>query len=429
MTLDGNEYQHITAILAEELVPALGCTEPISIAYAGAHLRSLLAAVPDRVCIKSSGNIIKNVKSVIVPNSGGMKGIPAAAAIGIIAGNPAKGLEVLADVTEEDIAKAADFLRCNSCTVSLLDTPASLHFIIEGYSGTDYASVEIIHQHTNIVRMIKNGTIVQDKPFTVESSHAALKDRSILSVEKILAFADTVDLDTVKEILERQIIYNMKVAAEGLQNKYGANVGKNLLDGVSEEDATIKIGAAAAAAAASDARMGGCTLPVITNSGSGNQGLAASIPVIIFAKKQGLSHQQLLRGLVVSNLIAIHQKTKIGWLSAYCGAVSAACGSGAAMTYLSNGSYQQVCDTITNTLAVISGMVCDGAKASCAGKIAVAVEAAVMAHSLAMHSSAFQAGDGLVKNTVEQTIAGIGRMATEGMRTTDKVILQIMVDD
>lgn len=429
MIIPDNEYQQIIAILKEELVPALGCTEPIAIAYAGAYMRSVLGTIPDRVCIKSSGNIIKNVKSVIVPNSGGMKGIPGAAAIGIIAGDPAKGLETLADVTESGIAAAIDFLRRIPCTVSLLDTTASLHFIIEGYAGSDSASVEVIHQHTNIVRVIKNGTVLQAVPFSCESCNAGLTDRSVLSVEKILSFADTVDLELVKDILERQIAYNMKIAEEGLQNNYGASVGKNLLHGISEDEASIKVLAVAAAAAGSDARMSGCTLPVVTNSGSGNQGLAVSIPVIVFARKKQLPHQQLLRGLIVSNLIAIHQKTAIGRLSAYCGAVTASCGSGAAMTYLSNGSYQQVCDTITNTLAVISGMVCDGAKASCAGKTAIAVEAAVMAYELAMRNTAFQSGDGLVKDTVEQTIAGIGRMASEGMCTTDKVILQIMVGD
>ena len=418
------------AILQEELVPALGCTEPIAIAYAGAHARALLGKIPDRVCIKSSGNIIKNVKSVTVPNSGNMKGIPAAAAIGIIGGNPDKGLEVLADITEADIIRTKEFLEQVPCKVSLLDTVASLHFIVEVFAGADSASVEIIHQHTNIVRTTKNGKEVMSVPFDPASANAALTDRSGLSVKKILAFADTIDLNRVRPILERQIEYNTRIAQEGLEHRYGINAGANLLKAAEAERAvTVKIRAQAAAAAGSDARMSGCTLPVVTNSGSGNQGLTASLPVIVFAEEKKLPHDRLLRGLLVSNLIAIHQKTRIGRLSAYCGAVSAACGSGAAVTYLSGGSYEQVCETITNTLAVVSGIVCDGAKPSCASKIASSVDAALNAHYLAMQNRVFQAGEGIVKGDIEKTIAGVGSVAADGMRETDKVILRIMVED
>ena len=425
--LDCNQF---IAILQEELVPALGCTEPIAIAYAGAHARALLGTIPDRVCIKSSGNIIKNVKSVTVPNSGNMKGIPAAAAIGIIGGNPDKGLEVLADITEADIARTKEFLEKIPCKVSLLDTVASLHFIVEVFAGADSASVEIIHQHTNIVHTTKNGKDVLSVPFDPASANAALTDRSGLSVKKILEFADTIDLDRVRPILERQIDYNTRIAQEGLEHRYGINAGANLLKAAEAEQAvTLKIRAQAAAAAGSDARMSGCTLPVVTNSGSGNQGLTASLPVIVFAEEKKLPHDKLLRGLLVSNLIAIHQKTRIGRLSAYCGAVSAGCGSGAAVTYLSGGSYEQVCETITNTLAVVSGIVCDGAKPSCASKIASSVDAALNAHYLAMQNRVFEPGEGIVKGDIEKTIAGVGAVAADGMRETDKVILHIMVDD
>ena len=425
--LDCNQF---IAILQEELVPALGCTEPIAIAYAGAHARALLGEIPDRVCIKSSGNIIKNVKSVTVPNSGNMKGIPAAAAIGIIGGNPDKGLEVLADITEADIARTKEFLAKIPCKVSLLDTVASLHFIVEVFAGADSASVEIIHQHTNIVRKTKNGKDILSVPFDPASANAALTDRSGLSVKKILEFADTIDLDRVRPILERQIDYNTRIAQEGLEHRYGINAGANLLKAAEAEQAvTLKIRAQATAAAGSDARMSGCTLPVVTNSGSGNQGLTASLPVIVFAEERKLPHDKLLRGLLVSNLIAIHQKTRIGRLSAYCGAVSAGCGSGAAVTYLSGGSYEQVCETITNTLAVVSGIVCDGAKPSCASKIATSVDAALNAHYLAMQNRAFEPGEGIVKGDIEKTIAGVGAVAADGMRETDKVILRIMVDD
>ena len=430
MELTDFDCSQFIAILQEELVPALGCTEPIAIAYAGAHARALLGKIPDRVCIKSSGNIIKNVKSVTVPNSGNMKGIPAAAAIGIIGGNPDKGLEVLADITEADITRTKEFLEQVPCKVSLLDTVASLHFIVEVFGGADSASVEIIHQHTNIVRTTKNGKEVMSVPFDPASANAALTDRSGLSVKKILAFADTIDLNRVRPILERQIEYNTRIAQEGLEHRYGINAGANLLKAAEAERAvTVKIRAQAAAAAGSDARMSGCTLPVVTNSGSGNQGLTASLPVIVFAEEKKLPHDRLLRGLLVSNLIAIHQKTRIGRLSAYCGAVSAACGSGAAVTYLSGGSYEQVCETITNTLAVVSGIVCDGAKPSCASKIASSVDAALNAHYLAMQNRVFQAGEGIVKGDIEKTIAGVGSVAADGMRETDKVILRIMVED
>ena len=430
MELTDFDCNQFIAILQEELVPALGCTEPIAIAYAGAHARALLGKIPDRVCIKSSGNIIKNVKSVTVPNSGNMKGIPAAAAIGIIGGNPDKGLEVLADITEADIARTKEFLEKVPCKVSLLDTVASLHFIVEVFAGADSASVEIIHQHTNIVRTTKNGKDVLSVPFDPASANAALTDRSGLSVKKILEFADTIDLDRVRPILERQIDYNTRIAQEGLEHRYGINAGANLLKAAEAEQAvTVKIRAQATAAAGSDARMSGCTLPVVTNSGSGNQGLTASLPVIVFAEEKKLPHDKLLRGLLVSNLIAIHQKTRIGRLSAYCGAVSAGCGSGAAVTYLSGGSYEQVCETITNTLAVVSGIVCDGAKPSCASKIASSVDAALNAHYLAMQNRVFEPGEGIVKGDIEKTIAGVGAVAADGMRETDKVILRIMVDD
>ena len=430
MELTDFDCNQFIAILQEELVPALGCTEPIAIAYAGAHARALLGKIPDRVCIKSSGNIIKNVKSVTVPNSGNMKGIPAAAAIGIIGGNPDKGLEVLADITEADIARTKEFLEKFPCKVSLLDTVASLHFIVEVFAGNDSASVEIIHQHTNIVHTTKNGKDVLSVPFDPASANAALTDRSGLSVKKILEFADTIDLDRVRPVLERQIEYNTRIAQEGLNHRYGINAGANLLEAAQAEQAvTVKIRAQAAAAAGSDARMSGCTLPVVTNSGSGNQGLTASLPVIVFAEEKKLPHDKLLRGLLVSNLIAIHQKTRIGRLSAYCGAVSAGCGSGAGITYLSGGSYEQVCATITNTLAVVSGIVCDGAKPSCAAKIAVSVDAAMNAHYLAMRNRVFQPGEGIVKGDIEKTIAGVGSVAADGMRETDKVILKIMVED
>ncbi|EFW37974.1 L-cysteine desulfidase family protein [Treponema phagedenis] len=428
--LNQTRIDQYISILKEELVPALGCTEPIAIAYAAAHVRKVLGCEPDSMLIKSSGNIIKNVKGVVVPNSGGMKGMAAAAAIGAMAGNPDKGLEVLSDVTEADIEKTRRFLDTVPCKIEVLDTPATLHLIVEFSAGADSASAEIIHQHTNIVKLIKNGAVLFEKPFDPNESNAALTDRSCLSVKDIIEFANTVDLALVEPLLERQIQYNCEISEEGLKHRYGISYGANLLQ-FAKEDNTVSIAvkATAEAAAGSDARMSGCTLPVVTNSGSGNQGLAVSIPVIVYARELNLPHEKLLRALLVSNLIAIHQKTKIGRLSAYCGAVSAGCGSGAAITYMNGGTYKQISDTITNTLATVSGIICDGAKPSCASKIAASVNAAIASYRLAMKGEVFSAGDGIVKDNVEKTILGVGTVASEGMVATDKTILHIMVED
>ena len=431
MSLDNAKKEKYVQILKEELVPALGCTEPIAIAYTAANLRKIMGGIPDEILIESSGNIIKNAKSVIVPNTGGMKGMEASALIGLIGGNADKGLEVLADVTEEHVKLAHDYLAKSCTKLKLMDTPASLHIRITGKLNGDTGIAELIHQHTNIVLLKKNDEIIFEKPFSLESSAGALTDRSCLNVKDILEFADTVPVDDVSPIIMRQVEYNMRVSEDGLKSSYGIETGKNILkyNQKKGDNFSVKVQAEGEVAAASDARMCGCSYPVITNSGSGNQGLAVSVPVVVYARENKISEEKLIRCLIVSNLLAIHQKTGIGRLSAYCGAVTAGAACAAAITYMKGGSYEQVCGTIANTLGVVSGILCDGAKQSCAAKIASALDSALFAHELAMDGDFFAGGDGVVKDDIEKTIAGIGVVAAQGMRKTDEVVLQVMLKD
>ena len=416
-----------TAILKEELVPALGCTEPIALAYASAECRKLLGELPDKAVAECSGNIIKNVKSVIIPNTGGMKGIEAAVAAGMIGGDASLGLEVLSAVKEEDLPAIRDYIAAKRVSVKLLHTTAALHFIISMEKGSESASVEVIHQHTNIVKKVKNGEVVfQKEVSSSEDMNASLTDRSVLSVDGIIEFGETADLSLFAPIIEEQISCNSAICEEGLRNKWGVNIGQYLLE-TREKDFITE--AKATAAAGSDARMSGCVYPVVINSGSGNQGITVSVPVIVYCRRNDIPHEKLVRALAISNLIAIHQKTRIGRLSAYCGAVNAACGAATAITWLQGGSREQINETITNTLATISGMVCDGAKPSCAAKISLALEAAMMGHDLAMEDDNFLPGDGIVKNDVESTIIGVGEIASKGMVSTDETILNVMVND
>ena len=431
MSLDNAKKEKYVQILKEELVPALGCTEPIAIAYTAANLRKIMGGIPDEILIESSGNIIKNAKSVIVPNTGGMKGMEASALIGLIGGNADKGLEVLADVTEEHVKLAHDYLAKSCTKLKLMDTPASLHIRITGKLNGDTGIAELIHQHTNIVLLKKNDEVIFEKPFSLESSAGALTDRSCLNVKDILEFADTVPVDDVSPIIMRQVEYNMRVSEDGLKSSYGIETGKNILkyNQKKGDNFSVKVQAEGEVAAASDARMCGCSYPVITNSGSGNQGLAVSVPVVVYARENKISEEKLIRCLIVSNLLAIHQKTGIGRLSAYCGAVTAGAACAAAITYMKGGSYEQICGTIANTLGVVSGILCDGAKQSCAAKIASALDSALFAHELAMDGDFFAGGDGVVKDDIEKTIAGIGVVAAQGMRKTDEVVLQVMLKD
>ncbi len=424
MSIDAMKYDNYLAILAEELVPAVGCTEPGCLALAGAKLRKVLGETPQTVSVQMSGNLIKNTKSVTIPYSGGLKGIEAAIWLGILGGDADQGLGVLSTVSQDDITQAVQIIAVPANTsVQLLDSPAKLHLRLEGTSGTNRALVEILHMHTNFVRIERNGEILLNKEANPEAGEM-LTDRSQLNVRDILAFADSVALEDIEPMLRPQVECNTALAEQGLVEDFGANVGKNLLANFGTAVSNV---ARAKAAAAADARMGGCQMPVVINSGSGNQGITVSIPVIVYARHHDLSEERLLRALCVSNLIAIHQKTGIGRLSAYCGAVSAACGSGAALAYMLGGGYEQVSDTITNTLANVSGIICDGAKPSCAAKIASSVDAAILAYNMAVASSAFAAGDGIVKENVEDTIGVIGSIASEGMKETDITVIKHMI--
>lgn len=422
--MDSALYANYLAILKHELVPALGCTEPIAIAYAAAKARQILDDFPDVIEMQLSGNIIKNVKGVTVPNSGGMKGIDAAAVLGIVGGNADKALEVLEEIRPEHIEKTKELTSRHICSCTLAEGVSNLYIAAKVTKGEHYAEVTIVDQHTNITRIVKDGKILLSSESQEEEAKTDI-DKSKLAVKDILDFADQVRIEDVEEILERQIRLNTAISQEGLDNNYGAQIGKTLMH-VWGKGITTR--ACARAAAGSDARMGGCSMPVVINSGSGNQGMTVSLPVIAYAEEWEVSRQKLYRSLVVSNLIAIHQKHYIGSLSAYCGAVSAACGAGAGITYMYGGSYQQVSLTIINTLGNIGGIVCDGAKPSCAAKIASSVDAALMAFHLSIQNKSFLPGEGIIRGDVEETIKSMGYIGRVGMRETDTEILNIMID-
>ena len=424
MALTDLKYAQYLKILHEELIPAMGCTEPIAMAYAAAKAREVLGALPDKIDIVISGNIIKNVKSVIVPNTGGLKGITAAIAAGAVAGNADRQLEVLADVKEDEIPKIAQFMESCAMAVMKSESDKLLDIDLHMYRGRDNVRLRITDFHTNIVLIEKNGQVLIKKEST--SADGGETDRGVLNVRDIIEFAESVDIEDVRDLLEKQIEYNCAISEEGLHGEYGASVGKTLLETRGED---VRVRARAQAAAGSDARMSGCEMPVVIVSGSGNQGMTASLPVIVYARDMGASHERLLRALVVSNLITIHQKTPIGRLSAFCGAISAGCGAAAGVAWLTDGTYEAVSATITNTLGMISGTVCDGAKPSCATKIASAVEAGLLGFDLYEKGKGLHGGDGILKDNVEKTIESVGQLAREGMRETDTEILDIMLED
>ena len=425
MEKTNEKYGAYVQILKEELVPAMGCTEPIALAYAAATARRVLGALPDKVVIGASGSIIKNVKSVIVPNTDHLKGIPAAAAAGIVAGDPDRELEVIAEVDKDQIQAMRDFLDQAEIQVEHVDNGITFDIIVTLYKGDSYAKVRIANYHTNIVHIEKDGKILKDVEVQGEEEEG-LTDRSLLNMEDIWDFANTVDIADVKEVLDRQISYNMAIAEEGIKGDYGANIGSVLL---TMEGTNVRVRAKAMAAAGSDARMNGCELPVIINSGSGNQGITASVPVIVYAKELGATEEQLYRALTLSNLTAIHQKTPIGRLSAYCGAVSAGAGAGAGIAYLSGGGYEDVVHTVVNALAIVSGIICDGAKASCAAKIATAVDAGILGYNMYKQGQQFRGGDGIVVKGIEATLKNIGRLGKEGMKETNEEIIKMMIGE
>ena len=426
MTKDNLKYSAYINILKEELVPAMGCTEPIALAYCAAKAREVLGAMPDKVVVGASGSIIKNVKSVIVPNTDHMKGIPAAAIAGIVAGDPSKELEVIAQVTPEQIAGMHSFMENVPVLVEHVDNGLTFEIIVTLWKGEEYAKVRIVNYHTNIVLIEKNGEVLMEMEVEGEGE-SGLTDRSILNIADILDFAETVDVEDIREVLSRQIQYNTAIAEEGLRGDYGSNIGRMLLDFYGDRSVITR--AKAMAAAGSDARMNGCELPVIINSGSGNQGMTTSLPVIEYAKELKVSEEKLYRALAVANLVTIHQKTSIGRLSAFCGAVSAGAGAGAGIAYLLGTDLDGVSHTVANAIATTGGMVCDGAKASCASKIATAVEAGIMGYTMHVQNNNFQPDDGLVGKTPEQTIANIGRLGKQGMKSTNEEIIKIMVGE
>ena len=417
------KYQDYINVLKEELIPAMGCTEPIAIAYAGAIAREHLGCLPERVEIEVSGNIIKNVKSVIVPNTGGLRGIEVAAAAGIVAGDAAKELKVISEVSTEAVAVIHKFLESTPITVNFSDSKKIFDIMITVYGNGHSAYVRICEFHTNIVEIREDDKYVLQKDIAVEDS-LGFTDRGFMNVQEIIEFADTARIEDVKDILDLQIECNVNISEEGLAGDYGANIGKVLLKTYGTDD--VKIRAKAKAAAGSDARMNGCEMPVVINSGSGNQGITASIPVIEYAKELGVSDEKRYRALLVSNLITIHLKSGIGRLSAYCGAVSAGCASGAGIAYLYGGGVDEVSHTIVNSLAITSGIICDGAKASCAAKRATAIDAGILGYNMYKEGQQFYGGDGIVSKGVENTIKNVGQLAKEGMATTDQEILKIM---
>ena len=418
-----NTYVHI---LEEELIPAMGCTEPIAIAYAASIARAALGMLPEHVEIHVSGNIIKNVKSVIVPHTGGLHGIEAAVAAGLVAGDQQRELEVIADVTEEQIKQIKAYLEQTEITVAQAETERVFEIDLRAEKDGRRVQVKIVDGHTNVVLVRRNEEILYESSMLSEAPDEAVHktDHSLLEVEKIVLFAEEVELEDVTEVLERQTTYNTAIAEEGLRGKYGANIGNVLLTAYGN---SVGNRAKAWAAAGSDARMSGCELPVVINSGSGNQGITVSLPIIVYAEELHASKEQLYRALVIGNLIAIHLKTGIGCLSAYCGATSAGCGAAAGITYLYGGGYKEIAHTVVNALAINSGMVCDGAKASCAAKIASAVGAGLLGMEMYRQGSQFVGGDGIVTKGVEKTIMNVGDLAREGMAQTDKEIIQIML--
>lgn len=421
MNKEDSLYSIYVQILKEELVMAMGCTEPIAISYACAKATQVLDHLPDRIVVKASGSIIKNVKSVIVPHTNGLKGIEVAAAAGALYGDADAKLEVLSSATREQIEELPEYVQNTNITVQHIEQGHVFDLEIHVYYEQEHASVRIVDTHTNIVQIEKNWQVIfEDKTTSLELK----ADHSALIMKQIWDFSQTVDIDDVKEILDRQITCNMAIANEGIHNSYGANIGHVILNMDSD---CVKTRAKAYAAAGSDARMNGCELPVVINSGSGNQGITCCVPVVVYAKELDCTQEQLYRALVLSNLTAIYIKTGIGTLSAFCGAVSAGAAVGAGIAYLHNGTYKEIQHTIVNALAILSGTICDGAKASCAAKIASSVDAGIMGYYMYKNKQQFYAGDGIVAHSVDETIQNIGTLGSQGMLQTNDKIIEMMI--
>lgn len=421
MNKENSLYSIYVQILKEELVMAMGCTEPIAISYACAKATQVLNHLPDRIVVKASGSIIKNVKSVIVPHTNGLKGIEVAAAAGALYGDADAKLEVLSSATREQIEELPEYVQNTNITVQHIEQGHVFDLEIHVYYEQEHASVRIVDTHTNIVQIEKNWQVIFEDKTTILELKA---DHSALIMKQIWDFSQTVDIDDVKEILDRQITCNMAIANEGIHNSYGANIGHVILNMDSD---CVKTKAKAYAAAGSDARMNGCELPVVINSGSGNQGITCCVPVVVYAKELDCTQEQLYRALVLSNLTAIYIKTGIGTLSAFCGAVSAGAAAGAGIAYLHNGTYKEIQHTIVNALAILSGTICDGAKASCAAKIASSIDAGIMGYYMYKNKQQFYAGDGIVAHSVDETIQNIGTLGSQGMLQTNDKIIEMMI--
>ncbi len=422
MLKEDPRYETYVRILKEELLPAMGCTEPIAIAYCAAIAGKTLGVLPERVLVEASGNMIKNVKSVVVPNTDGLRGIEAAAAAGLVAGNPDRLLEVIAEVSPAQKEAIQEYLSRKCIQVRPKADGEILDIVVHGWAGGHEAQVRIAGKHTNVVLIRLDDRVLREGSPKIGRT-GGQADRELLNIADILDFAETADLADVRETLDRQISCNMAISQEGLTHDWGANIGKVLLRSYPDD---IRIRARAAAAAGSDARMSGCELPVVINSGSGNQGITASVPVVTYARYLGVGEEKTYRALLVSNLVTIHLKTGIGRLSAYCGAVSAGCGAGCGIAYLQGGDLRCISHTLVNALAIDSGIVCDGAKASCAAKIASAVDAGILGYEMFCQGQQFRGGDGLLSKGVENTIRNISRLGSVGMRETDTEIIQIM---
>lgn len=422
--LDERKEEAFCTILREELQLATGCTEPIAVAYCAARLRQVLGQRPCRILVEVSGNILKNVKSVVVPNTGGRRGLPAAIAVGVVAGDPEARLQVIAHVTEADAPAIGDYLDRTEIRIDCPPTPRMLDIRLTGWTGDGHrAVVHVANNHTNIIYVERDGEVLLEKPHS-DSAEDNLQDKSVLNVRDILTFAETVDVSRIEDSVGRQLECNTAIAREGLRGDWGANIGSTLL--LSGGD--VETQARAWAAAGSDARMNGCEMPVVICSGSGNQGITASVPVWRYGQQTGRDRETILRAVCLSDLITIHQKTGIGRLSAYCGAVSAGVGAGCGIAWLRGAGYEGICQTITNAVAMISGCICDGAKASCASKIAMGVETGLLGYNMYLRGNSFQPGDGIVGRDVEETIRNVGILASQGMKETDRVILKIMTE-
>ena len=418
-------YTQYLNILKEELRPAMGCTEPIAMAYAAAKARQTLGCIPDKIRLFVSGNIIKNVKSVVVPNTGGLHGMAAAISAGIIAGDADKELEVISSVPVEMHEKIKEYMQ----TVEMEIQPAYSDLVFDidlfVYGEGNMVRLRIANHHTNVVLIQRNEEVLLEMDVTA-SSEENLTDKSCLNIEDIVDFADCVDVEDIRPMVSRQVAYNMAIAKEGIEGNWGANIGKVMLN--HQGDSAAKK-ASAWAAAGSDARMSGCEKPVIICSGSGNQGITASVPVVVFAQEMGIDEEKMLRAVALSDLVTLYQKVGIGRLSAYCGAVSAGCGAGAAIAYLQGGDAHAVAHVVVNAVAILSGTICDGAKPSCAAKIAAAVDAGFLGYHMYLDGQQFYGGDGIVTKGVDKTVRNVGILAREGMRQTDRTILEIMLQN